>query len=287
IDSDNKLGYLLQVLNYDLDPLQLEAFFKLKYPKIHFLYQETVGSTNDIAKQYTVNQPNEEVLIISPKQLKGRGRRGRSFYSELDHGIYLSLVLEPNSENIEDLALYTLITATALAQTIERQVGGEVGIKWVNDIFYQGRKIAGILCETATDLETLSISSIIIGVGINLAGSFDQSEESVKNIAGTIFKELPEDFNVNRFIIDFIDTLLSYHGNFADTKYLFEYQKRLLGIGKKVYYEKNNQPFTGIIRGINNQGHLLIEDQDQKIKTLNSSEIHFSSQQFFESIKEK
>ena len=239
-----------------------------------------LSSTNEHAKKQLRKNKDQEILILTDKQTAGRGRNGRSFYSKLDHGLYFSIGIKVKEMDPKDLTLYTIAAATAMAQTIEKELGLRLQIKWVNDLFYQGRKIAGILTESIIHGKTNQINSLVIGIGLNLAGTFSEADELTQATAGTLFEELPVDFDLESFILLFLIYFGSYHEKIQAREFIPLYEERLLGVDKAIYYFKKEKKYHAWIKGINNDGHLLVENKQGKLETLFANEIHFSSRQF-------
>lgn len=281
IISHSNKGYQLDQRSHLLDAVQICYGITSLWPDLTINVSEETTSTNDLAKQFAINHPGHSALFITKKQTKGRGRQGRSFYSHLNDGLYFSLVISPGNILPNDVTLYTIITATAVLQALEDLSGKTLAVKWVNDLFYDGRKIGGILCEATTDLETKQLTSLVIGVGLNLAGEFQTDDRSVTDIAGTLFGATPpDDFNQNSFMNLFLTYFGQYHKALYDYDYLPTYASHLLGIGKKVDYTLNDQQYNGTIEGINQSGNLLIRDDTGTQHILVGGEIHFSSLQF-------
>ena len=253
IASLSKKGYLLEKVSHTLDAQQIKRDLDAPFESLHVALYDSVTSTNDLAKQFAIQSPGQAGLFIARKQTQGRGRSGRHFHSDIASGLYLSVVFQPQ----------------------------KVRIKWVNDLFCRGRKIAGILTEATTDIESRSLSSIIIGIGLNLSGDFSQAEAATQSVAGTLFgQEMPNDFNPNQVIHDYLKQLAYYIRTLSDKTYLPHYEEHLLGVGRQVSYQQAGQEYTGIIQGITDQGHLLVQDPHGQIRPLFSQEVHFSSQQF-------
>ncbi|MGO2696891.1 MAG: biotin--[acetyl-CoA-carboxylase] ligase, partial [Bavariicoccus seileri] len=159
IISHSNKGYQLDQRSHLLDAVQIQYGITSLWPDLTINISEETTSTNDLAKQFAINHPGHSALFITNKQTKGRGRQGRSFYSHLNDGLYFSLVISPGNILPNDVTLYTIITATAVLQALEDLSGKTLAVKWVNDLFYDGRKIGGILCEATTDLETKQLTS--------------------------------------------------------------------------------------------------------------------------------
>ncbi len=280
IESDRGQGYFLVSHVNQIEP----ALIKNVWPNMIIEYQPEVSSTNDLAKEYIIKHSEEHYLLISSKQTSGRGRHGKSFQSDLTHGLYFTLAYKvKNKIEPESLPLFTLLASTAMAQALEEYLTDKVQIKWVNDLFYQGRKVAGILTEVTMDVETGSYSHVVIGIGINLAGHFETSHPEVEKVAGTIFGEtLPDNVNLNELINLFLGQFDHYARYFEEKRFMNEYQKRLLGLNCKVDYQLDEQKQTGIIRGIDEQGNLLMENQQGEIESLYGMNLTLSSIQFIE-----
>lgn len=262
-----------------LNQAQIQGGVKQSLQPLRIELLEEVSSTNDVAKELLKEHPNDFILVATNKQTAGRGRQGKSFYSELAHGLYFTLGFQPKNLQIEEIPFYTILAAAALVEVLEQYVKHPLAIKWVNDIFYQGRKISGILSEMTTADEI----GIVVGIGINFAGDFSETDESVQAVAGTLFgPKSPETFNQNEFLSAYLNQFQKYHEDLKGKAFMPVYEKHLLGIGQEVYYFVKEVKKQGVIEGINEQGHLLIRRPDQRLDTLYGQEVHFSSAQFIQ-----
>lgn len=281
IDSQRNTGYQLTKLSHQIDSDQIRQKIDSLWGDLHIEHHQAVTSTNDLAKQFNISNSGQNGLFIAERQTQGRGRRGRNFYSDLSDSLYFSLTIKPNVEKPQDVPRYTIAAATAVVQAIKILTGKTVQIKWVNDLFYKGRKISGILSEAVTDLESGGFSAIIIGIGINLSGDFTVASQEVQDVAGTIFGEtLPDSFNPNLFFTTFLNVFGQYHLNLLAPDFMSIYRDHLLGLNQEVTYLLNNEKRSGIIEGIDQDGHLLVRQKDGQLETLLGQEVHFSSKQF-------
>ena len=146
--------------------------------------RKSVTSTNTILREMATKGAPECLVLVAEEQTAGKGRQGRSFHSPADYGVYFSILLRPDSIASEAAALITSAAAVATAQAIEEVVGVKVGIKWVNDLFMDGKKVCGILTEAVTDLKSGSIGWVVIGIGVNVTTAGFPAELS--EIAGSI-----------------------------------------------------------------------------------------------------
>ena len=267
--------------NKMLNRQSIKKHFNGDAKQLNILTLDSVSSTNDIAKEELIQHPHQISLVATNKQTAGRGRQGKSFYSSLAHGLYFSLAFQPNEEDLKSIPLYTIMAAATLVEVLEKVVDKPVSIKWVNDIFYEGRKISGILSELTLLNTEKNQLGVVVGIGINFAGSFQTADENTQNVAGTLFGEkLPREFDQNTFLGDFLNTFNHYHGDFQNKSFMSTYEEHLLGKGKKVFYTVKDKKHQGIIQGIDRNGHLLVLKPDQTIETLYGQEIHFNSSQF-------
>lgn len=272
-------GYTLTHLKPSLDSTQLDYFLDGVFKSLHIEVLSTTPSTNNIAKTFQTKYPLQPALFVTPHQTQGRGRYGKSFVSNLEQGIYFTLVLPPFTNQLEEVTQYTLIAAVAVVEALKPWVSEPLWIKWVNDIFYNNKKVAGILCESVMNLENYEPQSIIIGIGINLLGSFAK-EDGLDAIAGTVFdQKLPFNFNMNQFVATIVKNIAHHHQTKDTTALIDQYDRYLLGKGQLVTYQQNNQCYTGVLKGVNHFGQLLIE-QNSQIKTLLAGDVSLTSKQF-------
>lgn len=281
IESVPRVGYILHQSTTALDVHQIQHHLNDFWQDMHIDLYESVTSTNDLAKQFAIESPQRNGLFIATHQSKGRGRRGRVFQSDLAHGLYVTLVFHPQGLPLTAIPQYTLVAASAMTHAIESLTQQTVDIKWINDLFAHGKKIGGILCEAVTDLETQNVSAVLVGIGLNLAGSFAHADTDTQQVAGTLFGEqLPSDFNPNQLLQQFLNQFAYYHQTFAQRTYLPHYEAHLLGIGKRVTYTEQQTEHSGTIEGIDASGQLLVRHDDGTLVALFGHDIHFSSQQF-------
>ncbi|HBW13596.1 MAG TPA: biotin--[acetyl-CoA-carboxylase] ligase [Proteiniclasticum sp.] len=230
---------------------------------------EEVPSTNTYLKESDGKKNN--TLVFAKKQTKGRGRLGRSFFSEDPGGLYFSLL------KIEDLPRYnpsyaTIACALSVRDALSEVSGLSLSIKWVNDIYYEGKKLAGILTEGTLEMETGTLSSLILGIGINVnTGSFPKELE---DIATSLFMETGRTYvrqEVARTVLFHLEkNLLLTKEN--PNALLAAYKEHLLYIGKEITFLYDKKLRMGILKDLTSEGHLLVESEGSYL-TLHSGEI--------------
>jgi BirA family transcriptional regulator, biotin operon repressor / biotin---[acetyl-CoA-carboxylase] ligase len=129
---------------------------------------DEVSSTNDVAAVFAAQGAPEGIVIIANAQTAGRGRLGRSWESPSRTGLYVSVLLRPVARAVP---LLTIAAGVALVEGIATSTGLRATLKWPNDIYVSGRKLAGILAEAGAAAG--GVSHVIVGFGINLrAGTY-------------------------------------------------------------------------------------------------------------------
>jgi len=228
--------------------------------KFTFISVEETTSTNDLARQFARQGP-EGLVITAKRQTRGRGRRGRSWYSE-PGGLYFSILLKPTLPPGE-AAKITLAAGVAIVEVLQKLYSLPAELKWPNDVLVSGKKIAGILCERLA--HSANASSVIVGIGINtnqtisgLPKQLQATAGSIRSLAGT---EVDHDFLLKQILARFdhyYHRLLS--GNASQVLDLAKHYTTLFGRTVKVVTE--TEVFTAKACGISEQGALVIEKTD-------------------------
>lgn len=165
VEAITSVGYKLVSSPELLLPLEIKNGLNTRFigQNIHWEYE--VSSTNSLALQLADQNAVEGTLVVSESQKQGRGRIGRSWISQPETGIYMSLILRPSFVPMKAPCI-TFISAIALVEALKEILGIDAKIKWPNDVMINGKKTAGILTELRAEME--SIHYIIVGIGINV-----------------------------------------------------------------------------------------------------------------------
>lgn len=256
--------YIIFVVNI----MSIENYCKFNYD---FLYFEEIDSTNTYAKDVAKNGACEGTVIIADKQTAGKGRLGRTFFSLLD-GIYLSVVLRPKF-TADNIHLITVAAAVATANAIDEICGVKTGIKWVNDIYLNGKKICGILTESSINTQSLTAEYAILGIGINLSLGNTQLPDDIIYIAGFIFEETQTLEIKERLCAKILDNFFSIYKGLSEKKYITQYRRRSILIGKDVKCICGDTEYTATVCDIDDDARLVVRTADGKIKILNAGEV--------------
>ena len=232
-------------------------------------YKPETKSTQTDAKEGIEAGNKGNTLYLSTCQTAGRGRFQRPYYSPSQGGIYMSLHIQPNLP-YEKLPSYTLLVAAAVYKAIKSLTMIEVDIKWVNDIYFKNKKIAGILTEAMTSVETGLVTDVIIGLGINFA--IEDFPEDLKEKAGRLFMP-PAPITRNELISEIWRCFYQT----APEELLYLYKKHSLVLGRVVSFIQDQTEKKGVAKDISDKGQLLIQLNDQTEIWLNSGEISLTS----------
>ncbi len=261
IEAVPKLGYRLSDHPTRLWPSGYDIK-KTKWLPNTILFQKKVSSTMDTARNCYKN--GSRVIALAREQTAGRGRHGNKWFSPTDSGIYMSVAVKPNLLLIRSLPLINIAACAAVHKLLKERYRIDTKIKWPNDIYYNSKKICGILIESET--EGNSITYIAIGIGLDLKenenygslsenGSYINPIELVSLLTGELDKQLDNITNNH-------SSLLSYWKSNNNT------------IGKKILIDDSGTKISGYAKDIDENGYLIVMDTYKEKKVI-SGEIVF------------
>lgn len=229
-----KRGYLLKTAPDSLTEGEIRPYLSVSHVGSTLKVFPTIDSTNNYLKLNAADTASGTVVIAN-EQTGGRGRRGRSFESPKDTGIYMSALVRPDLPPAEALN-FTAFVAVAICEGIEAATGLKPGIKWTNDIVLGGKKVCGILTEMAIEGESGLLQYIITGIGINVNQSEEDFPEDIRHIAGSLAMAAGEPVRRGRLAAELTNALdrmykAWIHGG---GDYLERYRAACLTTGKEV-----------------------------------------------------
>ncbi len=258
IESKTKVGYRLQKNGA---PLTKEIIVP-KIPKGYDIQIfETIGSTNSYLKEIAANGAADKTICIATEQTAGRGRMGRSFLSPKNTGLYISFLYRPDFTTV-DATLLTTAAAVAFARAIKSVCKKDVMIKWINDIYLDGKKVCGILTEAVSDIESGRVQSVIIGGGINIAPPKEGFGE-LSNIATSLF-ERAEECDKNALATALINEMDRVVFDVQNPDIIKYYREKSLVIGKEITVIGHKEIKSAIAVDIDDSGHLIVEKDDKR-----------------------
>lgn len=230
-----RLTEALNIINKDIIIEEIDRdYFEYDYLKdVKIETYQKVESTNDLAREYALSLKDSEMVIIADSQTKGRGRKGRDFYSPSSTGLYMSFVLFPHTDFNKAMS-YTVMAANCVCEAIKKVTGIETQIKWVNDIYYKDKKIAGILTEGISSVEDGTLQSVVIGIGINIYAPYEGFPEDIRKKAGALLEYNTDSSVRDRLAGAVIGEFYKSYKEPEKYPYLLGYKSKSMLVGKYV-----------------------------------------------------
>lgn len=204
------------------------------------------------------------VAVTANHQTAGRGQRGNVWYSEQGANLLLSLMVRPGCA-LEVSGQFLLSQAVAVAiHTAMKCYGIETRLKWPNDIYVEGRKLAGVLVEL--DYSGAFVEQAVIGLGLNVNQTvFPEMDRVPVSMKMLLDKEIP----IDDVLSDVLELFSYYYGEMLwgrKESIVSEYQELLLGFGEQCQFKDAGGCFTASIEGVEPSGNLLLKCTDGTLR---------------------
>ena len=253
--TSSKRGY---TLSCDSEVVSAQGIAKYLNEKVRAVcaidVRKTVTSTNTVAKELASSGASEWTTVVATEQTGGKGRQGRKFYSGAGAGVYFTVVVRPRDERAGFL---TVIAALAASRAIEEVFGTSPAVKWVNDVYVDGRKCVGILTEAVTDLESRGIEFAVVGTGFNLNEPEGGYPEEIRGIAGTVGAKVKD--GANRVVAAALNEYYELYTSFDKKAVAEEYRARSFLIGRTVTVVKASEEREAVVTGIDDECRLEVD----------------------------
>jgi BirA family transcriptional regulator, biotin operon repressor / biotin---[acetyl-CoA-carboxylase] ligase len=232
---------------------------------------DELPSTNDYARELALEGAEEGVAVIARKQTAGRGRQGRNWASPADAGLYLSIILRPRATPAQ-ASLITLASAVAVAETLRLDFAIPADIKWPNDVLLNGRKLCGILVESA--IENNRLHYAILGIGVNLRQT--AFADDLQQTATSLFLETHREVSPDEFLQPLLSRLNHWYTvAIAQPQIIIRRWQELSSFASDcaVRIISHDTVIEGITRGLTAGGGLLIELENGERREIVSGEV--------------
>ena len=249
-----------------------EALFRRHLKTKHYgkslLLFDTLASTNTEGKSRLLAGVENGTVLIAETQTAGRGRLDRRFFSPVGSGIYLTVCLRPKIA-VEALPLLTPLAGVAAVRAIQSACGISVGIKWVNDIVCNGKKLAGILSESILQPNSQAPLAVI-GIGINVKRQV--FPDALAGLAGSLAELTANEPSRERLAAAFLNELEPLIEGFDPKAFLPAYRQHSVLIGKTVTVLRDT-PILARVTGIGDRAELCLTAEDGTRLTLSAGEV--------------
>ena len=277
IDAVQNKGYLLSggenddFTRYGL--LRIRQLLRKSAADAEITIKDTVTSTNTLLRSAAENGAPDKTVLIANEQTEGRGRRGKSFYSPADSGIYMSILLRPDF-GADKSFFITAGAAVSVVRAVKKVFGIDAGIKWVNDIMLDGKKICGILTEAVTDFESGSLQYAVMGLGINISRPKDGFPSEISDIASSLYSDEAADNELKcSLAAEILNNFFDIYEHTSVERLIDEYKKYSVVLGKRIKVISAGTEYFATAVDIDNDARLVVKDNEGNMHTLSSAEV--------------
>ncbi len=264
-----------------MDPTGLKKRLRSSLFGTNLFYFEELNSTNTKAMELARKGAPEGTVVITDFQTKGKGRLNRSWYAEKGKNILLSMILRPE-QDVEATQKITLAAAHILIKAIESFIDSDknaqkrlkINVKWPNDIFFNGKKGAGILAESI--LKERKIDALVMGFGINLNMRKQEIPESIRDTATSLYEEIGKEIDRETFLAEFLNEFEEQYCKLERTNYesvVYEWKQYCDQFGQEIDITGPEGKKRVYFHDVNAEGHLLYRLNDGSVEELVAGDI--------------
>ena len=275
IDAVTNRGYRLSRGGDRLSAPGIRKYLKDACRELPITVVEETQSTNTALRALAEAGAPEGTVYIAQSQTGGRGRMGRSFFSPTGTGLYLSLLLRPTTWEPARAAQLTAAAAAAMCEAIREVTGKEPGIKWVNDLLLDGKKVCGILTEASFSMESGVLEYAVLGLGVNVYPPEGGFPKELEGVAGAVLDAPGEDVR-NRLAGEFLNCFLAGYAHPEDRSFLEIYRRRSVAVGRDITVLSGGHERRAFAFGVDDDCRLLVRYDDGTEQALSYGEIRIA-----------
>ncbi len=267
IDSHSRSGYAIREAPDLLLPQEIQPLLKTKLIGRNLVHFDLTPSSNEEAKKLAAQGAADGTVVVAEEQGAGKGRLARGWFSPRQKGIWFSLILRPVFLP-QEAPKCTLLAAVAIVRAV-RAIGVEAGIKWPNDVLYNGRKFVGILTEMNAEMER--IHYIVIGTGINVNLEPSDFPPEVRDIATSLSMIKGEKVSRAKLFASILTAMEDLYLNALENGFgevFDEWRRYSVTLGQEVNVIGVNETFAGTAVDIDEDGALLLDTADGRRRVL-------------------
>lgn len=239
--------------------------------QVHWYH--STHSTNTLAKEMARSGAAHGTTILAGHQTGGRGRMGRSFSSPEGLGLYLSILLRPAC-SARELMHLTCSAGLAACDAVEQTTGFRPGIKWINDLVAEGKKLGGILTEMSVDPKTELVDYAVIGIGINCLQTEEDFPEELQDIAVSLKTVTGKEVEIPLLAAQLILALQKMAENLLNRDTIMaRYRKDCVTLGREIAVISSGDIRYGTALDIDPKGALIVKLQNGDTVAVNSGEV--------------
>lgn len=232
-----------------------------------------IDSTQRLALKRAEEGVEDGYVIIADQQTKGRGRREKTWYSNNTDGLWFSIVLRPKISPSKAQHL-TFLAAIVMTEAVEAITQIKPMIKWPNDLLINDKKVAGILTEMKA--ERNQVKYVVIGIGLNINQEASDFDLNIRERATSLKVELNQIFQKRRLIEEILTRFETHYQTYLKNGFDPVKKKWLQSayrLGQMLDYTIDGVKKRGDFVGIDDEGALLVKDEQNQLQALYSAEI--------------
>lgn len=273
-EAQRSRGYRIAARPRVLHPVLIETLLKVRPRGFTLVVLDAVDSTNDEAARQLAAGRSTPFAVLARRQTQGRGRFGRRWHSESEDNLYSTFAFRPRVEP-ERMQTFTLWMGVNVCALLENFARLRPGIKWPNDILFDGRKAGGMLTEARVDAD--QIRDLVFGLGLNVNGSTDGWPDELAGRAVTLAQVAGSELDLNRLAAALVGRVLLAYQNFSDSDHLKSFADLWNRFdvlrGKPVTLLEAGRRHQGVASGVDDEGALLLRDADGHMHRFRAGEV--------------
>ena len=272
-------GYRIAQRPASLHLTLIRALLKGRRRDLSITLLDEVDSTNDEAARQLAAGRAAPFVILSRRQTRGRGRLGRPWHSEPNGNLYASFAFRPHVPPTR-MAIFTLWMGVNLCELIANFTSLTPGLKWPNDLLFDGRKAGGMLTEARVDAD--QIRDLVFGLGLNVNATARDWPADLSRRAISLAQQSSSNLDLNRLTAAIIGRVLLAYEQFVAEEHLATFadlwQKHDVLRGKPVALVHGSARVSGIAQGIDEDGSLLLRTDSGQLQRFRAGEVTLEKQ---------
>jgi len=230
------------------------------------LYCTVTTSTQDVARREAEASAPHGTAVVADEQTAGRGRLGRAWHSPPGENLYITLILRPDAPLGPKLAM---VAPLAVARAVEEVTPLRAGIKWPNDVWIGGRKLAGVLIEAEVRGEEVAFSLVGIGVNVNMdVAAVPELAETATSLRRELGREVPRE-DVLASLLNHLEALYEA----PEEEVWRQWRQRLITLGRHVVARAGQEVTEGLAEDVDRQGRLLVRRPDGALVAIDAADV--------------
>jgi BirA family biotin operon repressor/biotin-[acetyl-CoA-carboxylase] ligase len=270
-------GYRLVKFPPQLHHALIQAHLASRARTPNLITLERVDSTNTEAGRHLAAGSRTPLVILAREQTHGRGRRGRVWHSPAAGNLYGTFVFRPKLEPAR-LQDFTLWMGLNVCELIANFCSIEPGLKWPNDVYFNGRKAGGMLTEARIDAD--EVHDLVFGLGLNLNARGADLPKELQKSAISLAEAAGAPIDVNRFAAALIGRVLTACARFVEDDYRDKFAELWTRFdvlrGQPVSVTQGDRTVTGTATGIDAEGSLIVRTSAGRTERFRAGEVTLS-----------